>query len=269
MCGAGQVGLRGLRPKGAATWPPSPKSLAWLGRKGSLSSSNHLLPAALPGTRNWLWLAWQEPVKPLFYWSWRPDSNPRPADYKSAALPTELRQRVVDGPGGPPSGMSAGIGPIGPDGRPILLEVKEGLNRLGRFPAFDLALLDDLGLRASVRRGRGTPQRRPRGNGRGHQGLGLRGRLRRGQATWSATGECVAIGGRRSDGGRAGIRCGARRCVGSCRLASWGWGSGGASSFWAASGSGAEAMGCRRPGRARRGQASPALLAARSRSSML
>jgi hypothetical protein len=26
-------------------------------------------------------------------WSWRWDSNPRPADYKSAALPTELRQR--------------------------------------------------------------------------------------------------------------------------------------------------------------------------------
>ena len=31
--------------------------------------------------------------KPLIYWSWREDSNPRPADYKSAALPTELRQR--------------------------------------------------------------------------------------------------------------------------------------------------------------------------------
>ena len=26
-------------------------------------------------------------------WSWREASNPRPADYKSAALPTELRQR--------------------------------------------------------------------------------------------------------------------------------------------------------------------------------
>src|ERR1700752_4019162 len=25
-------------------------------------------------------------------WSWRRESNPRPADYKSAALPTELRQ---------------------------------------------------------------------------------------------------------------------------------------------------------------------------------
>ena len=27
-----------------------------------------------------------------FRWSWQRDSNPRPADYKSAALPTELRQ---------------------------------------------------------------------------------------------------------------------------------------------------------------------------------
>ncbi len=26
-------------------------------------------------------------------WSWREESNPRPADYKSAALPTELRQQ--------------------------------------------------------------------------------------------------------------------------------------------------------------------------------
>src|SRR5690606_8557190 len=27
-------------------------------------------------------------------WSWREESNPRPADYKSAALPTELRQQL-------------------------------------------------------------------------------------------------------------------------------------------------------------------------------
>ncbi len=26
-------------------------------------------------------------------WSWREESNPRPADYKSAALPAELRQQ--------------------------------------------------------------------------------------------------------------------------------------------------------------------------------
>lgn len=30
-------------------------------------------------------------------WSWWTDLNPRPADYKSAALPTELRQHASDG----------------------------------------------------------------------------------------------------------------------------------------------------------------------------
>src|ERR1700740_3281102 len=30
----------------------------------------------------------------LVLWSWRRDSNPRPSDYKSDALPTELRQHV-------------------------------------------------------------------------------------------------------------------------------------------------------------------------------
>jgi hypothetical protein len=29
-----------------------------------------------------------------FFWSWRLDLNQRPADYKSAALPTELRQHL-------------------------------------------------------------------------------------------------------------------------------------------------------------------------------
>ena len=31
----------------------------------------------------------------IFTWSWWTDSNPRPADYKSAALPTELHQRIA------------------------------------------------------------------------------------------------------------------------------------------------------------------------------
>ena len=31
---------------------------------------------------------------PYKIWSWWTDSNPRPADYKSAALPTELHQLV-------------------------------------------------------------------------------------------------------------------------------------------------------------------------------
>jgi hypothetical protein len=32
---------------------------------------------------------------PYKKWSWRQDLNPRPADYKSAALPTELRQHTI------------------------------------------------------------------------------------------------------------------------------------------------------------------------------
>ena len=31
----------------------------------------------------------------VFNWSWWTDSNPRPADYKSAALPAELHQRLT------------------------------------------------------------------------------------------------------------------------------------------------------------------------------
>jgi hypothetical protein len=31
------------------------------------------------------------------FWSWRRDSNPRPSDYKSDALPTELRQQLGKG----------------------------------------------------------------------------------------------------------------------------------------------------------------------------
>gem|GEM_PF-5062992 len=32
---------------------------------------------------------------PMSWWSWRWDSNPQPADYKSAALPIELRQHTT------------------------------------------------------------------------------------------------------------------------------------------------------------------------------
>ena len=34
------------------------------------------------------------PCSLLKKWSWWTDSNPRPADYKSAALPTELHQQL-------------------------------------------------------------------------------------------------------------------------------------------------------------------------------
>ena len=35
---------------------------------------------------------WPLGNSPILNWSWWTDSNPRPADYKSAALPTELHQ---------------------------------------------------------------------------------------------------------------------------------------------------------------------------------
>ena len=34
-------------------------------------------------------------ISQIMKWSWRWDSNPQPADYKSAALPIELRQREL------------------------------------------------------------------------------------------------------------------------------------------------------------------------------
>jgi hypothetical protein len=34
-------------------------------------------------------------ISHFYLWSWRWDSNPQPADYKSAALPIELRQRKI------------------------------------------------------------------------------------------------------------------------------------------------------------------------------
>src|ERR1017187_9237687 len=49
------------------------------------------------------WSALEKPVAPLpspppagkyVAWSWRRDLNPRPSDYKSDALPTELRQQI-------------------------------------------------------------------------------------------------------------------------------------------------------------------------------
>jgi hypothetical protein len=38
------------------------------------------------------------PEKPFnFWWSWRRELNPRPSDYKSDALPAELRQHAQTG----------------------------------------------------------------------------------------------------------------------------------------------------------------------------
>jgi hypothetical protein len=44
-------------------------------------------------------VAAQTSLFPEYYiWSWRRELNPRPSDYKSDALPTELRQQVEASP---------------------------------------------------------------------------------------------------------------------------------------------------------------------------
>ena len=42
-----------------------------------------------------LWPLGNSPIFNYAVWSWWTDSNPRPADYKSAALPTELHQHLT------------------------------------------------------------------------------------------------------------------------------------------------------------------------------
>ena len=57
---------------------------------------NSALPAPLVNEGyNYVCAIWGAVFNARAKWSWREESNPRPADYKSAALPTELRQRSV------------------------------------------------------------------------------------------------------------------------------------------------------------------------------
>src|SRR5206468_9950359 len=81
--------LRYIRPAGLLDWamagPPTPLR-QWTGEDSNLRSPQgaaDLQSAAIN----------RSATCPLFdATSWRRDLNPRPADYKSAALPTELRQ---------------------------------------------------------------------------------------------------------------------------------------------------------------------------------
>ena len=61
----------------------------WAGMDSNHRSRRRQIYSLLP-------LATREPTHIKFAkkWSWWTDSNPRPADYKSAALPTELHQRL-------------------------------------------------------------------------------------------------------------------------------------------------------------------------------
>jgi hypothetical protein len=66
-----------------ATREPLPK------KEALFSTSFWLLSTDNP--KEFTQLQWLDNKK----WSWREESNPRPADYKSAALPTELRQPII------------------------------------------------------------------------------------------------------------------------------------------------------------------------------
>gem|GEM_PF-597349 len=57
----------------------------WRGEDSNLRRLSRQIYSLLP-------LATREPLRASSAWSWRWDSNPQPADYKSAALPIELRQ---------------------------------------------------------------------------------------------------------------------------------------------------------------------------------
>ena len=78
-----------------ATWVPlqhrSPERTA---KPGRTTPAGLMRPALLSCSagRSPLPSSAFELVSPQPVWSWRRDSNPRPADYKSAALPAELRQ---------------------------------------------------------------------------------------------------------------------------------------------------------------------------------
>ena len=76
----------------------SPEILRWIAFDTALSRppySKDCLKAVLPSTRRRANLF----VFPANYvWSWRRELNPRPSDYKSDALPTELRQQVEASP---------------------------------------------------------------------------------------------------------------------------------------------------------------------------
>ena len=57
-----------------------------------------------------LWPLGKSPI--VYNWSWWTDSNPRPADYKSAALPAELHQHLNRHCCQPLRSYSAGFRPL-------------------------------------------------------------------------------------------------------------------------------------------------------------
>ena len=74
-------------------------------RSRTRNCEDHCTPGKVPNGVRWknlLPLTESAACRKNFVlWSWRRDSNPRPSDYKSDALPTELRQQFP-GPDAPP-----------------------------------------------------------------------------------------------------------------------------------------------------------------------
>src|SRR5690554_7202491 len=62
------------------------------GRSGTPAKISRHFPAHLNHCQPIFLINSQGYKQEGFKWSWREELNPRPADYKSAALPTELRQ---------------------------------------------------------------------------------------------------------------------------------------------------------------------------------
>ena len=87
--------LLSLEPESSASANSAIPAYWWAGVDSNHRSNLRQIYSLLP-------LATREPThdvkltEPVFRdksWSWRRDLNPQPADYKSAALPIELRQQ--------------------------------------------------------------------------------------------------------------------------------------------------------------------------------
>ena len=79
-------------PFGHSGTPPANEAGYFLGRTNPCQPLNALNRHEFSDDKTKL-VRGRSPEDGNKVWSWREESNPRPADYKSAALPTELRQQ--------------------------------------------------------------------------------------------------------------------------------------------------------------------------------
>ena len=85
-----------LKTPDSAHQSPSGANPAFCNACTSVGSPRRTGPA-LRNRRRQNLLPLQDPFRPSEKWSWRRDLNPRPSDYKSDALPAELRQPYPPG----------------------------------------------------------------------------------------------------------------------------------------------------------------------------